>query len=162
MPNEISTPRLRLRLVSPEEAADLLLGRQDPELPWAEGYPLEGTRDAARGLIFAAGAGEPGGFGMYQVIRLEDGHVVGDIGFHGPPARDGSVTVGYGIAASARRQGYATEALRAIIDWALVQAGVFRVKADTTHENLASRRVLEGAGMVLVGRDRRLRYYAIP
>lgn len=163
MSNEIRTARLRLRQVSAEEASELLLGRQDPEHPWADGYPIEGTLDAARGFLFAAGTGVVhGDFGMYQIIRLEDGKVVGDIGFHGPPARDGSVTVGYGLAPSARGQGYATEALRAIIDWSLNVAGVLRVKADTTHENRASQRVIERAGMVLVGQDQRLRYYAFP
>ena len=55
-----------------------------------------------------------------------------------------------------------TEALRALIDWALAQPDVRRVEADTAHGNLASRRVMERAGMRLIGRSEQLRFYRYP
>jgi RimJ/RimL family protein N-acetyltransferase len=72
------------------------------------------------------------------------------------------VTVGYGLAAGARGNGYATEALRALVAWALAQPGVVRVEADTTHANFPSQRVMERAGMRLVDRNEQLRFYRIP
>lgn len=161
--NLIPTARLLLRLLDPEQAHALLDGRPDPSHPWASGYPTPGTLEAARGYLFGLQAGvDPGDFGMYQVVRLEDGLAVGDIGFHGPPAEDRSVTVGYGMAEAVRGRGYATEALVALIAWSVASGRVTTIRADTRLDNLASQRVLEKAGMRLVGEDASLRYYRYP
>jgi RimJ/RimL family protein N-acetyltransferase len=163
MPNEIKTERLLLRQLSPDEARDLLEGRPVEGLPWESGYPTEGTLVAVDALVRAAAVGvDAGPFGLYQLLRLDDQHVVGDIGFYGRPDADGAVTLGYGLAPSARGRGYATEALRAVLEWALAQPRVRRVQADTTHANVASQRVMERAGMRLVGTDEQLRYYHWP
>ena len=163
MTNQIVTERLCLRQLRPEEARDLLRGRADPELPWAAGYPIQGTLIAVEAFVRAVDGGAPlGPYGVYQLVRTADRTVVGDIGFHGPPSAQGAVTVGYGLATSARGRGYATEALRALVGWALDRPEVVRVDADTTHANVASQRVMERAGMRLVGRDEQLRYYRIP
>src|SRR6266496_3556514 len=134
-----------------------------PIWPWIGGYPIEGTMIAAEAFLRSVASGvDLGPYGMYQIVRRVDAVVVGDIGFHAPPDPSGTVTVGYGLAPSARGEGYATEALRAVIDWALAQPDVRRVEADTAHGNLASRRVMERAGMRLVGRSEQLRFYCYP
>lgn len=161
--NEIVTERLILRQVSVAEASAVLRGVPDPKHPMAAGYPLEGTREAFAAFLQAAMAGaRVGPFGPYQIIRKEDGVIVGDIGFHGPPDRSGTVRVGYGLAPPARGHGYVTEALRALIGWALRRPEVRQVEADTTHGNTASQRVLRRAGMREIGRDAQLRYYRYP
>ena len=48
-------------------------------------------------------------------------------------------------------KGYVTEATRAIIDWTFRQASMYRVYATTDVENVASRRVMEKAGMQCEG-----------
>ena len=161
--NRIETDRLCLRQLELEEARELLQGRADRERPWASGYPIQGTLIAVEAFVRAVDHGaQPGPYGVYQLVRSADGQVIGDIGFHGPPDQHGSVTVGYGLAAGARGRGYATEALRALVAWALAQPGVERVEADTTHANLPSQRVMERAGMRLVDRNEQLRFYRIP
>src|SRR5215213_1507718 len=105
---------------------------------------------------------DPGAYGVYQLVRSSDAMVVGDIGFHGPPNPGGSVTVGYGLAPGARGRGYATEALRAVVAWALAQPEVVAVEADTTHANLPSQRVMERAGMRLYDKSDQLRFYRVP
>ncbi|MBD2440612.1 GNAT family N-acetyltransferase [Nostoc sp. FACHB-110] len=62
----------------------------------------------------------------------------------------GSLEIGYYVAPSYRRQGYASEATKAVIDWALSQPGVQSVTAGCAPENLASKRVLEKIGMQLI------------
>jgi RimJ/RimL family protein N-acetyltransferase len=163
MGNLIRSERLWLRQLEAEEARALLQGKADPERPWMAGYPMQGTLIAVEAFVRALDNGaRPGPYGVYQLVRTDDGTVVGDIGFHGPPGAEGAVTVGYGLAAGARGHGYATEALRALLAWALSQPEVKRVEADTTHANLPSQRVMERAGMRLVGHDEQLRYYRIP
>jgi RimJ/RimL family protein N-acetyltransferase len=161
--NQILTKRLRLVQIDAVQARDLLEGRADSERPWMRGYPIDGTLVAAEAFLRMVDAGiDPGAYGMYQLVRQADSLVVGDIGFHAPPDSTGTVTVGYGLAAPARGKGYATEALQAVIEWALAQPEVRRVEADTAHGNVPSQRVMERAGMRLVGRNDRLRFYRYP
>jgi RimJ/RimL family protein N-acetyltransferase len=163
MGNLIRSDRLWLRQLEAEEARSLLQGKADPERPWMAGYPMQGTLIAVEAFVRAVDNGaDPGAYGVYQLVRSGDDVVVGDIGFHGPPNPGGSVTVGYGLAPGARGQGYATEALRAVVAWALAQPGVVAVEADTTHANLPSQRVMERAGMRLYDRSDQLRFYRVP
>lgn len=60
-------------------------------------------------------------------------------------ADNGCIEVGYGLASSARGNGCAAEALAALLDLAATH-GLSRVVAETTGDNVASRRTLEHAG----------------
>jgi RimJ/RimL family protein N-acetyltransferase len=80
-------------------------------------------------------------------IQTAERRLVGDMGFHGPPDASGTVEIGYIIVAGARRQGYATEGARALVDWAFARPDVRRVVARCAPDNAASIRVLESLGM---------------
>ncbi|MDR6979088.1 RimJ/RimL family protein N-acetyltransferase [Streptomyces sp. 3330] len=141
----LHTDRLRLREVLPGEAPEIRAGRP-AGLDWLGGTPGEGSREAA-GLLaaaHAAGRHRPG-WGMYVLVRVEDGLVVGGMGFQGPP-RDGLVEIGFDLHPDARGRGYATEALAALARRALDDTRVDTVIATTTRANTASRRVMERAG----------------
>ena len=127
MGNRIRSERLCLRQLEGAEARALLQGKADPERPWMAGYPMQGTLIAVEAFVRALDNGaDPGAYGVYQLVRSGDAVVVGDIGFHGPPddgrVGDGRVRAGPGGAG----QGYATEALRAVVAWALAQPGWWR------------------------------------
>lgn len=62
---------------------------------------------------------------------------------------------GYVLAKSEWGQGYMTEALRAVVDFAFSLPNIYRVAAICDTENRASARVMEKAGMTLEGRLRR-------
>jgi RimJ/RimL family protein N-acetyltransferase len=163
MGNRIQSERLGLHQLEPGEARALLRGEAAPGRPWMAGYPMQGTLIAVEAFVRAIDKGaDPGAYGVYQLVRASDGLVIGDIGFHGPPTPERSVTVGYGLAPGARGHGYATEALRAVVAWALAQPEVAAVEADTTHANLPSQRVMERAGMRLYDRSDQLRFYRVP
>jgi RimJ/RimL family protein N-acetyltransferase len=155
---------LELRLLTKGEAERVVARRRDPDrdLPWAADYPLEGDVRAsaayASHLPPSAGGSGVDVFGYYQV--LEDGIVVGGIGFHGPPSGD-VVEVGYGVVPLVRRRGVATEALRMLLQVAVGQDGVRRVVGRTEETNVASQRVMMAAGMQLVGRDSDFLHYEI-
>ncbi|MFE7931074.1 GNAT family N-acetyltransferase [Streptomyces sp. NPDC057456] len=141
----LDTDRLRLREVLPAEALELREGRPGG-LDWLGGAPGEGSREAA-GLLadaHAAGSHRPG-WGMYVLVRGEDGLVVGAMGFQGPPT-GGHVEIGFDLHPDARGRGYATEALAALARRALDDTGVDTVIATTTHTNTSSQRVMERAG----------------
>jgi ribosomal-protein-alanine N-acetyltransferase len=89
-------------------------------------------------------------FGVWLVIERDTNTVVGDIGFLGPPAGR-SVEIGFSVIPDRRRRGYATEAARALVDWAFRQPGIGEVVARSDPENEASARVLAAAGFERVG-----------
>ena len=47
-------------------------------------------------------------FGVFALVRTEDGLAVGGMGFHGAPDEEGRVEVGYDLVEGARGHGYAT------------------------------------------------------
>lgn len=63
--------------------------------------------------------------------------------------------LGYALAKRSWGQGYASEAVQAVVDWAFRQGEIFRVWAVCYVENAASARVLEKVGMQREGRLRR-------
>jgi RimJ/RimL family protein N-acetyltransferase len=138
---ELKTARLLLRPLTVDEARAVRRGETLAGAPFADSYPLPDTLDGL-GLFLRHGD-ERWGFSL--IVRLDDGLVIGEIGFVGPPQR-GAVTIGYAIVPSARRHGYATEAIGALTEWALAQPGVDAVRAQTLPDNEPSIRALQRAG----------------
>ena len=91
------------------------------------------------------------GYGFWAAIEKATGAVVGWFHFRPEPdASDGQVELGYRLRRSAWGRGYATEGSRALVDKGFAELGVARVTASTMVVNVASRRVLEKAGLRFV------------
>ncbi|MFF5857812.1 GNAT family N-acetyltransferase [Streptomyces sp. NPDC012751] len=149
----IGAGRLDLVGIRPAAARDLSLGG-DGGFEWIEGGPYEGTRQAAGFLLkaYEAGVHRPE-FGVFALVRREDGRAVGGMGFHSAPDEEGRVEIGYDLAEGARGNGYATEALRALADWAMARDDVRVLFATVETGNTASRAVVARAGFVQVSED---------
>jgi RimJ/RimL family protein N-acetyltransferase len=159
---ELTTPRLRLRPLSPAGMQDLLDGRPSDGQRWADGYPLDGTLvSVAMQADLVKHGVERGPFGHFQVLMRDEDLVIGGIGFHAPPDDLGEVSIGFGIVPVARQRGFAREALAALLEWALQQPEVRTVHADTDLVNLASQRVLLAAGMRLAADEGDRKVYEI-
>ncbi len=65
------------------------------------------------------------------------------------------LALGYALAPEIWGRGYATEAVRAIVDAAFTLSSVVEIEASVHVENVASRRVLEKAGFAHVGQGMR-------
>ena len=91
--------------------------------------------------------------GRAMVLTDEAGvrHVVGTIGFHGPPDELGRLEVGYRVEAPYRRSGYAREAVRAMFDWAASAHGIHRFVASVSPENEPSLQLIAGFGFERTG-----------
>ncbi|MFI8167937.1 GNAT family N-acetyltransferase [Streptomyces sp. NPDC086081] len=157
----IDAERLTLQGVTPAAAADLsTVG--DGGFAWLDGGPVEGTRVGA-GLVYKQyedGVHRPE-WGMYVLVRREDGRALGAMGFHGVPDGDGRVEVGYDLVEAARGHGYATEALRALSSWALARPEARVVVANVERGNLPSQHVLARAGFTRVAEDPELLTYEL-
>jgi ribosomal-protein-alanine N-acetyltransferase len=77
--------------------------------------------------------------------------LIGSIGFKGPPNAAGEVEIGYSVLPQYQGTGYATEMASAVIGWAGASGRVWAVLAQTTADNLGSRRVLAKLGFVAAG-----------
>ncbi|MFB7451527.1 GNAT family N-acetyltransferase [Streptomyces sp. NPDC056194] len=153
----VATARLVLHPLSRDGAERIVARESGDGDHWGAEYPGDGDVRAATGFLRGlAERGDPGVFRNYE-IRL-DGVAVGGIGFHGPPDELGVVTIGYGLVPGVRGNGYASEALRAILEVART-AGVTGVKGDADLDNPASHRVMEAAGMACVAEDEQLRHF---
>jgi [ribosomal protein S5]-alanine N-acetyltransferase len=90
------------------------------------------------------------------IVRRSDMAMVGTATFHGPPgindlAASNAAEVGYTIGAQYRNHGYATEAARAMIDWAHNEHGVRYFVSATTPDNAPSLRVIQKLGFEPTG-----------
>ena len=94
-------------------------------------------------------AEQDAGVGAYYVLVDDDGAVLGrfNLVFVG----DGVAQVGYRVAQQATGRGVATAAVRDLCLLASSRHGVSTLRAATSHENVASQRVLLNAGFVEVG-----------
>ncbi len=208
--SDLITRRLVLHRLTVAEATRIVGGIAAPRDLWADGFPGEGDRDAARMAVKAAKAraeahalvhahsadhadsniGVPvshghgfrltdvsvfscpcpdqgssvldvGPFTCYRIDCRADSTAIGTIGFHGPPDARQQVTIGYGLVPHSWGNGYATEAVHALIEFCRARPDVRSLAADTDHDNRASQRVLMKSGFRLVRRDRELLYYEL-
>jgi RimJ/RimL family protein N-acetyltransferase len=154
---DVRTSRLQLHAIDVAEGERIVARSPGPEDAWADDFPFEG--DVGGFLRASAARGEQRPFGFYRVTRLADGLAVGGIGFKVQP-EEGCVEIGYGLVPSARGNGYAAEAVVALLAIA-ADHGVSKVIADTKRDNIASQRTLIRAGFRLVGTVGELHYFEV-
>jgi [ribosomal protein S5]-alanine N-acetyltransferase len=146
-PLQIETSRLILSAPSAEDAVSIFERyASDPDVTRYLGWPRhQSIADTEAFLKFSAAEWEQRPAGPYVIRARSDGRLLGGtgLGFEGV---DTSLAVtGYVLAKDAWGKGYATEALRAMIDVAQ-QIEVGRLYALCHTEHRASWRVLEKCG----------------
>jgi RimJ/RimL family protein N-acetyltransferase len=103
--------------------------------------------DTLAGLHGDVARGHDDGTGWFVCLR--DGTLIGDCGWAGGPGPDGTAEIGYGLAGPFRGREYGTEAVDALVAWALAQPGCTGLVARVLADNPASRRILERHGFGL-------------
>ena len=136
----LNTERLSIYTASRDEMQEIIDGQADEILKTAYREMLQGALD------------HPDQWEWYTIwiIERKDGAKVGELCFKGRND-DGFAEIGYGISTEYQGRGYATEAVDAMVAWALRQPGVRRVDAETEPDNRASQRVLEKCGFLPAG-----------
>jgi ribosomal-protein-alanine N-acetyltransferase len=89
------------------------------------------------------------------VLRTRDRSMIGNVGFHGEPGvnaknREDALEIGYGILPEYRGRGYATEAVRALIEWARGE-GFHHFIASVAPDNSPSLAIVQKLGFVRTG-----------
>ncbi len=149
--------RLLLRRPRPEDLEALLPSWSDPEMTRYTGAKAD-PRAHLQQLIAnmqakAPGETEPGGpWYQYIVERTGDGAVIGDLGAGFGVPGERQVEIGYRIHPAHQRQGYAREAVAALIDHLAAEHDIHRFVAIAAEPNAASRAVLAALGFRQEGR----------
>lgn len=146
---EITTERLALRDLEMNDAPRIFEYRSHPDVSRFQSW---GTESAAaiqsyiRGLSETAPA-RPGSWYQIKIILLSSGDLIGDCGFQVLEAEPRHAEVGIALAPEFQGQGYAKEALRALLNYLLVGLDKDRVFGSVDPRNLRSIRMLERVGM---------------
>ncbi len=83
------------------------------------------------------------------IIRKEDRVAVGSADFKNVPNDNGEVEIGYGLGKAFEHNGYMTETVKYMCEWAFKQDCVRAVIAETDIDGIGSQRVLERNGFRL-------------
>jgi len=156
----IEAPRLRLVPLSERQLGlclhNLLAFEQDLGFPFARDVVDTSVLRALGMKLKKMALADPSTHLWYTywliVVRAENVGA-GLVGFKGYPNEGGSTEIGYGISPRFQNQGYMTEAVRGLVDWAFSHPFCQTVTA-TTVKNPASNRLLEKLGAELVEQSR--------
>jgi RimJ/RimL family protein N-acetyltransferase len=150
----LETERLRLRRFTRDDVENLVELDSDPDVMHFINGGRPTSREEVENEILPAFLGHYerfAGYGFWAAVEKSTGRFVG--WFHLRPAAGapaGEVELGYRLRKAAWGKGYATEGSRALIQEGFAEHGVQRVVASTMVVNVASRRVMEKAGLKFV------------
>lgn len=145
----LETRSLLLRPFTPRDAPKIHeLSREDGIRKW---IPTQVYRDEAHAASALAFLASQCGSGIDLktspcVLGIElkaTGALVGHVGLS---PLDGEIEVGFAVGRSQQGKGFATEAVRALCEWAAVKFPEIRIIGIAARENLGSQRVLERSG----------------
>lgn len=144
------TERLLLRDLDDRDREPIFLLNSDPEvLKYVHDVPFKDI-EAARAWIADIGAQLPHGIGRWA-IGANDGTWIGRCSLR--RQENGEVLMGYRLLREHWGKGYASEAVRMMLDLAFNQHKLPYVASKVARENIASQRVIEKNGGVFWKED---------
>jgi [ribosomal protein S5]-alanine N-acetyltransferase len=153
----IETERLILREADPSDAVDMLKYLSDTEVVKHMGLaPFRSLEDVSEELnwyinIYTKGTGI-----RWGITIKESGKMIGSCGFHNMVSKHHRAEVGFELSRSYWRQGIASEALAAVIQFGFKTFQLERIEALVEPANKSSQHLLEAKGFL---REGLLRHY---
>lgn len=99
---------------------------------------------------------------LWTAISKTDNKMIGDLCIVGEPNTNGEIEIGYGTYDEFQGNGYMTEIVGAIIDWAKTQPLVKSIMASTDKTNTASFKVLQNNDFIKSGETETLFNWKLP
>jgi len=140
MQNHIPTPRLLIRPMQLSDSAAVLSYRSDPEVVRYQTWRPISDEEIRRFIRNLQGLvpGIPGHWFQFSLVRQSDGKLLGDCGVHVPLERIDVAELGLTLAQAYQGQGYATEALTALIGFCFDTLQLRAILARTVDQNARS------------------------
>ncbi|MBU2668507.1 GNAT family N-acetyltransferase [Actinoplanes bogorensis] len=151
----IETERLLLRRFRKPDAEVLAAYRSDPDIAryqsWDAPFSLLRAETAVANFM-ASDPDRPGWF-QYAIEHTADRELIGDVAVH---LHDNlkQAEIGFTLARNRQGQGYATEAVRAVLDRLFTLQGLHKVAGECDARNSGSAALMERLGFTLEGRLR--------
>jgi ribosomal-protein-alanine N-acetyltransferase len=150
------TARLRIRRLAPEDAPGLHLAYGDADaMRFWDGPPsrdLAETEERIRRSAYV----DPSWHAAWALLASPDEQFVGMINYHGRQDAHRRLALGWILVPRYERQGYMSEAVRAVLAYCFETLHVHRVEAEIEPSNIRSIRLVERHGFRREGllRDR--------
>ena len=144
----IQTNRLILRKFKIENAQGMFDNwATDPKTNYFLGWPLHKNVEETKSIITNwINKYEEGSYNW--IIEEKDTHqVIGSICEEGKKERFKTIALGYCLGSKWWNKGYATEALKAVIKYLLLEKDYYLIEANYRSSNPASGKVMQNAGM---------------
>jgi ribosomal-protein-alanine N-acetyltransferase len=143
------TPRLRMRELREDDFERLHEIWTHPLVsPWIGEHTPEEVREELAGHIVHQ---REHGYSIWALEERESGRTIGDCGLQPFELKGPEIELAYDLEPDAWGRGYASEAAQAAVQAGFTSHGLERIVAVVKPEHAASRRVLEKAGLRLVG-----------
>jgi RimJ/RimL family protein N-acetyltransferase len=150
--DQITTPRLALRLVREEDLPSLLEMNADDcvtrYLPYESWRGMEDAREWLGRAVARLAAGEAW---QFVIVQRASGDVIGSCLLFHFDLPNGRAELGYLLGREHWGAGYMAEAAAALIEFAFGTVGLRRLEAEIDPRNEASARLLERVGFVKEG-----------
>lgn len=143
------TRRLRLVPVTKRLALAARMGEREFAEELGAAAPSDWSSASLALVARAANWGEPSPPTRAVAVHHEQGCIIGDVRFEPRFSVGGEVEIGYSVARSKRRQGYAVEAATVVIDWLFDMGGAETIVAGCDRTNIASVKTLRRLGFWL-------------
>jgi RimJ/RimL family protein N-acetyltransferase len=146
---QIQTERLMLRDLQASDAQRIFDYRSRPEVSRFQLWGSESSEKIHSYIEDLAGTepGTPGVWYQVGINLLSSDELIGDCGFRVLEAEPRQAEFGIALAPEFQSKGYATEALRALLDYLLVTLGKHRVIGSVDPRNVRSIKLMQQAGM---------------
>ena len=145
----IETARLQLRRFADADLPAFIAYRNDPDVARYQSWE---SISEAEAVAFVreqqtTPAGEPGEGLQIAIARKDSGRMIGDCFFRVMEDDPRQAEIGYTLAREAQGQGFATEAVAALLTWAFPTFDLHRIIAIVDVKNTASVALLDRLGL---------------
>ncbi len=151
--DSLKTSRLTIRRFGLRDAKALAAYRNDPGVARYQGWDSCSDSEAKAFIesLQDLAPGTAGRWFQFAIEVSESGELVGDCGLHCPAEDERQGELGFSIASAHQRQGYAKEAITALLEYAFGRLGLRRIHSVTDERNYPAQDLLESLGFRIEG-----------
>lgn len=145
----LTSNRLIVRRFAHGDAEALASYRSDAEVARYQDWMCPYTVDEARTFVArldGLAPGTPGTWFQFAVGLTSSAALIGDVALHALESEESQAELGFTFASARQGQGYATEAVQAVLQYAFEKLGMQQVWSRTDARNLRAQRLLERLG----------------
>lgn len=159
IPERLETPRLILRPFTMSDLDDVWAYASDPEVTRYTIFDFHQDRTTTEEYLSSVLTRSTGDSHLFALEHRETHRVLGGCSIRNLDRRNSHAEMGYALARAYWNQGYATEAVRAVIAFGFRELDLNRVEAKCVPQHTASWRVMHKAGMTYEGILRQAEFF---